>query len=138
MTTDLVTYVDATFGGKAVRFELDRTTMIPALESSLNGGAYECLNRLIRGAWQLRDIQLVLSAAIEIEHAEFISVLNRRPPIMGISFPVQSSPAVVRVLNDNAPARYAVLAMKVLEAALFGIAKEQASFDENAAAEVST
>lgn len=139
MTTNLVNHIDAKFGGDYIRFDL-RDELV-ALEHSLNGGAYACLNRLVGGQWVLRDVQLVLSAAIPERHSGInprssvasIRRMNRSMKSLGLPMQVFDSPFVLDVLKKNPPARYAVLAMKIVEAALFGIAEDQASFDENAA-----
>lgn len=139
MTANLVHHVEATFGGRQVRFDL--RDEIAALEVSLGGGAYSCLRRLVSGEWALRDLQLVLSAAIPFDLSEVPSnsveaklkrADRRLAEYTGISAGVAESPFVLRVLKENPPARYAVLALKVLEAGLFGIASDQATFDEGA------
>lgn len=139
MTANLVNHIDAKFGGEYIRFDL-RDEMV-ALEVSLAGGAYACLNRLVSGEWVLRDVQLVLSAAIPERHSGInprspeasIRRMNRSMKSLGFASGVFDSPFVLEVLKKNPPARYAVLAMKIVEAALFGIAEDQASFDENEA-----
>lgn len=140
MTANLVNYIDAKFGREYIRFDL-RDELV-ALEHSLASGAYACLNRLVSGEWVLRDVQLVLSAAIPERHSGIdprsaeagFRRVSRSMKSLGMPLRVLDSPFVLEVLKKNPPARYAVLAMKIVEAALFGIAEEQAFFDENEAA----
>ena len=141
MNTNTVKAVDAIFGGEAVRFELQRDE-IRFLETGLGGSAYECLNRLVGGRWTVTDLLLVLSAAVPASYAGGNDLsAGRRAMAKALGPHIASNvqagehAAVQRVLTENPPARYAVLAMKILEAALFGIAPDIANFDEDAVEE---
>jgi hypothetical protein len=135
---NLNTGVMATFGGQAVAMELQRDEL-PLLEASLDGSAYACLNRFIGGIWTVRELQLVLSAAMPIAAGGFEEnspAAHKRKMIKsmaehGFATGVIDSPVVLQVLRERPPARYAVLAVKLLEASLFGLPENQASFDED-------
>lgn len=136
MTTETVGYVDAVFGGERLRFELDRKD-IPGLEAMLGGSAYQVFTKFAGGFWTIRDLEGVLSASVpaQVEDAadrNNRAMLFKMARMMGESGFSHGavSPYVQGVLRKNPPARYAVLAMRVLEASLFGIAQADASFDE--------
>lgn len=138
-------HIAATFGGQSIRFELTSDS-IAALENSLRVSAFDLLKHMVAGRWTMRQLFLVLSAAIpsdqsgggpdgtESKAAELERLVMATS---GRTFgqTVVESPAVKTVLDDNPPARYAALAVAILDAALFGVDAEQATFDEKASEE---
>lgn len=142
MSTAMVNYIAAKFGGEEIRFELKRSDIV-ALENTLGGSAFQTLKRFTANVWTMREVQIVLSAAIPEESADrdrnsaeallasmHAQLLNT--PGGSSYVTVLDSRRVLAVLRDNPPAVYAVLAQLVLEAALLGIDPTHATFDESA------
>lgn len=109
-----VDHVDATFGGERVRFRL-APEHLPGFEAAIQGPAYQCFTRFAGGWWTFRDVEAVLTAALPLD---VDAAAARR---------------VQAALRSRPPAVYAVLATKILEAALFGIDPAVAVFDEEVA-----
>lgn len=109
-----VDHVDATFSGEPIRFRIPPENL-PGFEAVIHGSAYQCFTRFAGGWWTLADVEAVLTAALPCQ------------PSRSTSRPVQAA------LRSRPPAVYAVLATKILEAALFGIDDAVAVFDERAA-----
>lgn len=139
MTGTLVNFIDATFGGEAIRFELKRSDIV-ALENTLGGSAFQMLKRLTSSVWTMRELQIVLSAAIPEEVADrdhnsteaLVAKMHAQFAGHASYATVVESRRVLAVLRENPPAVYAVLAQLVLEAALLGIDPTLAAFDEGA------
>ncbi len=134
--SETVGYVDATFGGSGLRFELDRKD-IPGLEAMLQDSAYHVFTKFAAGSWTIRDLEAVLSASVAAQvedpadRSARVTLYRMARQFGGSMLPMHSSPYVQGIIQKNPPARYAVLALKVLEAALFGIKSADAVFDEN-------
>jgi len=129
-----VNHVDAVFGGKQVRFAIERAD-IEAFERLAGVPAFALLQKLANGTWSVGDLKIVLNfASMPDSRRHFL----RKAAKIGLLSPALMVPPglvtdVDKVLNTAAPAPFAVLAMKVLEAALFGLPEDQATFDEKAA-----
>jgi len=110
MTGLAVDHAIATFGAEeGVVFRLERSAL-PAFEAAAMAPAYQVFTRFAGGCWSVRDLETVLSFARS---------------------GVAADPAVSRILRTQPPALYAPLALKVLEAALFGLDPALATFDES-------
>lgn len=104
-----VRHVEAEFGGEEVRFELVERLVggESTLEIALGGGRrpMSLLNAFIAGQWSNGDLHAVLHAALPAE---------RRNDFHFVSSVISGAP----------PAPLAMLAGKILEAYLFGLADE--------------
>lgn len=118
-TTEKVRHVDAVFGGKEVRFELAQDHFHFSLfEAQLDAkAAYGCLQSFMDGRWSVHDVRVILRFAYPGKGAAW-----------GLCRETDA------VLEANPPGPYALLAMRVLEAGVFGIKSELAVFDEKAPA----
>lgn len=107
--------VEAVFGGRSVRFGLAKDARsIASLEAAI-GSPLAAFARFKASAWTLKDVRAVLAHAYPgarllhgLTHVEAVdAALARRPAVT-----------------------YSVLAIKVLDAFLFGLEANAASFDE--------
>lgn len=108
--TDRLAHVDAVFGGESLRFELLREDL-HSFEVVANTPAFALLARFTRGIWTIKDLYTVLRFAHPNGYTGSVD-------------------GVALVLQERAPMPYVLLATRVLEAALFGIDKADAVFDE--------
>lgn len=136
MSPSKIDHVDAVFGGRSVRFRLAPDD-IPSFEALIQGSAYQCFTKFAGGFWTFADVEAVLRYALPADLGDDNAVmvaLERKAAALGMGMPSRKrSDFVSRVLVSRPPAIYAVLASRILEAALFGIEAELAAFDENAA-----
>lgn len=133
--TEKVDRVTAKFGGRDITFVIERE-LIPFFEQAIGEPAQLRLNRIAAGQATVRDIMSVVSYAA--------------PKGLGAQIPVGSTDAMMaqmrRTLDElkkppktfvsetfakYPPLKYAVLAQGILAAALYGIPREAAHFDED-------
>ena len=105
-----VRHVDATCGGESVRFELPTPTPIVGPMQPALREPFATYKRFGSGDWSGSDIFQVLSEA----HPKRIAAL----------------PVIAETITAKPAATYAGLAVKILEAHLFGIDADRAHFDE--------
>jgi hypothetical protein len=117
-----VDYVDATFGGQGLRFQLARDDRAIAYLEHAIGSPFAVWRRFAGGMWQVRDVQAVLSFAYP--GAKPVLVAN----VPGIPFPTHE--AVAEAMRKSPPAAYVPLVGAILEAFLFGLEADRARFDE--------
>lgn len=111
--------IAARIGGKDIQFRLGRSSFfhIQSLEMLLGKSLFATFRDIADGVWSTTKFGLILSAAKSGGH-----------PGRGDAF-------IEKVLATNPPGNYAGLVAKVIEAHLFGIAAEEATFtDEPVAA----
>lgn len=127
--------IAARFGGKDLTFSINRADLV-RFEAAIEEPAQRRLDRIIGGFATISEIIEVIdyagppgygrpipSGAVDIMRVR----LHRQGRIGGD----QSFSA--RVLRENPPAKYAVLAQGILAAALHGLPEDAATFDENEA-----
>lgn len=143
--TKSVSHVDATFGGRRLRFELyrDRDT-VDRLESAI-GSVSACWGRFKSGDWTVSDVRAVLAMAHPAPSARLadyspMSLSSIRARIEGR----KEQPATPRqprgvdlsvidaVLSRHPLATYAPLAGAIITAAFIGLPPYAATFDEDA------
>jgi hypothetical protein len=115
-------FVTATFGGQAIKFQLAHDARTVAYLEHAIGSPFAVWKRLAAGNWTVRDVSAVLSFA----HPDFAPVLVSNVP--GLPFPAPE--AVADAVQRNPAGIFAGLAVKILEAFLFGLPEERATFDE--------
>ncbi|MFG1465252.1 GTA-gp10 family protein [Xanthobacter sp. DSM 24535] len=120
-------HVTAFIGGKQCVVCL-RREVIESLECALNDSAYAVFRRFGRGHWTVNEVRTILNFAL-LEDGQ-VSHLKKMIAFGFANVPVARHPLVDHVLETNPQAPYAVLALRCLEAALFGISPEFAVFDE--------
>lgn len=110
--TEKVRHVEARFNGQMWRFELREKLVggFSRLEAQLGGRKpYPLFQTFATGAWSVADLEAVLSAALPFADSD--------------------TSALDAFLSRAAPAPYAILAVKILEAYLFGLPPADAVFD---------
>ncbi|MFI5410148.1 hypothetical protein [Kaistia sp. UC242_56] len=133
--TEMTGSVLATFGGQEMRFAIAREDLV-ALEMAIGLPAYTIFTKFAGGLWSVTDLCTVLnfaamSASDKAPHRQTAAV-GFNSYVLDRALGRGCGPSRIdRVLLDNAPARYAALALKILEASLFGLAPDDAVFDEN-------
>lgn len=115
-----VDHVDALFGGERIRFRVAPADL-PSLEALLLGSAHQCFTKFAGGFWTLAELETVIAFA-------WPSPDDAAP--RGAGIPVDARLSVQRTLRRVPPGIYAELAMRILEAALFGLDQAAARFDE--------
>lgn len=129
-----VRYVDATFAGKKIRFEL-KEEFVHVLEQTLGVSLYQAFAKFSAKLWNFRELQIILSFAAvdalwtaeEKRHLKYVAKIADRGHTDLVVPAVQ---AIKSALAARPPAPYSVLAFLVLEAYLFGIPEEFAVFVE--------
>lgn len=145
---ETVSHVDATFGGRRLRFELyrDRET-VDRLESAVSSVS-ACWGRFQSGTWTMNDVRVVLALAHPAPPTRLtgyspMSLSSIRARIEGRKEEVSQPPrqprgvdlaAIDAVLARRPLATYAPLAAMILAAACYGLPAPAAVFDEDAAA----
>lgn len=144
--TKSVSHVDATFGGRRLRFELyrDRDT-VDRLESAI-GSVSACWGRFNSGDWTVSDVRAVLAMAHPMPSARLadyspMSLASIRARIDGRTEPAPTPrqprgvdlSAIDAVLSQRPLALYGPLAAMILAAACYGLPAPVAVFDEDAA-----
>lgn len=131
-------HVDAIFGGHSVRFRLAPED-IPSFENLVQGSAYQCFCKFAGGFFTFENMEAVLRYALPAELGDdnpTLIALERKAGVMGVGqLSRKRSRFVWRVIGSRPWGIYAVLASRILEAALFGIDAELVAFDENATME---
>ncbi|MBS9475539.1 hypothetical protein [Ancylobacter radicis] len=128
----MLEHINAIFNGKARRLQLRRETLT-AFERELRGSAHALLRRLAQGDWTRSDVELVLEYAMLTD-----STAEALTGPAGLAMPSAARGALIgrtevqRFLDAHPIAPYAVLAARLLEAALYGIEADAAHFDEGA------
>lgn len=137
-----VTHIDATFGGKSRRFEIARDKLT-GFEYLAGQSAYSLFTKIAANGWTIDDLERVLGCAL-MDWSAPESRLNRVTlnalrlavgPLRGsgaIVIPPAITADVRRVFEGAGPARYAPLALMILEASLFGVDASDNVFNENA------
>ncbi|MBN9470198.1 MAG: gene transfer agent family protein [Bosea sp.] len=117
MKTDII---DAVIGGEQARFRLERNQpfLIQQIEHKVGKSLFALFRDIADGTWSTRAFLPVLSAA-------HVGAPHR---LMG-----SESVLVRRTLEGQPPGVYAPLVAKVLEAHLFGLPEEEATFTDAAA-----
>lgn len=116
-----VDHVDALFGGERIRFRVAAADL-PSLEALLGGSAYQCFTKFAGGFWTLAELETVIAFAWPSPDG------GER----GAGIPADARLSVQRTLRSVPPGIYAALAMRILDAALFGLDETAACFDERA------
>lgn len=124
-------FVNAYFNGELREMRL-RRDLVAAFEHETGGSAFNLLRRLTSGVWTRTDVQIVLEYALISDAAAARMIKLGRAGFMG-RLPVHPSAgksAACAVLDRSPLAPYAVLAARILEAALYGLKPADANFDE--------
>lgn len=123
-------HINALFDGRQCVLRL-RRDVLRLFERDLNGSAFDLLRRLTGGQWTRRDVELVLEyATMTDKQADHLAGM---PVVVSTGLGMSNrGGSVANLLNTRPIAPYAVLAARVLEATLYGIAAEDAGFDERA------
>ena len=120
--------VDAIFGGEDRVFCIQREDL-RAFELAVGMPAYQMFTRFAGGFWTLRDLRAVLVFALASKEADpaldlirsFAAVTDEGGGVDRVNAEhlgrLASAPIVADVLTSNPPAPYAMLALKVIEAA---------------------
>ncbi|MBS9477654.1 hypothetical protein [Ancylobacter radicis] len=125
-------YINALFGGQQRHLRLRRETLA-AFERELRGSAHALLRRLAQGDWTRCDVELVLEYAMLTDStAEALTGPAGLAMPRTFRGPLVGRTEVQRFLDAHPIAPYAVLAARLLEAALYGIEADAAHFDEGA------
>jgi hypothetical protein len=111
---DRVGEIQARFGGRELTFRLERNERAVACFEAQAGTAFAMFQRFATGHWSPADVALVLA------HAS-VGAPNRS---------IGLDPAVDEVVARAPAGAYAPLAVKALEAFLFGVPPLAATFDE--------
>ncbi|HWK14816.1 MAG TPA: hypothetical protein VNS02_10495 [Rhizobiaceae bacterium] len=141
MSDSLVNYIDAKFGGQDRRFQILREDA-HIVERTLGKAAYQTFLDLAEGRWWHRDVEIILSSGLgSFEEPEGpsigeslgrLSVAFGNPPVHVDRRFYREDDDVIACLREHGAAKYAPLALKLLEALIFGITPADATFDENA------
>jgi len=132
--TEMTGSVVATFGGQETRFAIAREDLA-AFEMAIGLPAYTIFTKFAGGLWSVTDLRTVLNFAAmsSTEKAPHRATAQAgfNSYLLDLNLRRGCGPSRVdRVLLDNAPARYAPLALKILEASLFGLDPVDAIFNE--------
>ena len=119
MQDTLVNQVDAAFGGQAVRFSLSRDPQACASLEAAIGSPFGAYKRFVANLWTVTDVRLVLAHA-----TPGVWLLHGHTRVA----------AVDAALTARSAVTYAPLAVRILEAFLFGLEPARAVFDEDAPA----
>ena len=128
--TQKVLAVSAKVNGSHLNIELKRHAL-PYFETD-HGSALGTLQRLMNKGWRVQDITNVLNFAVRKQPAEGTDWMRYElSKTMAKLEGKDKEPTVIDVaIALNGAGNYAVLASMVLYAALFGLAPEDAHFDD--------
>lgn len=158
MQPKTVSHVDAVFGGRRLRFELQRDIhSLLDLENDL-GSIRGCLGRFLDNTWRVSDVLTILARAhpAPVQRADApadplrtvagldqaSNALRRAaglperhtapaPPAPPAGSRPGVNPGMLnRILSAAPPTVYAILAARILEALLYGIEPARAEWDE--------
>lgn len=128
---DKVDYVTAKFGGRDLRFKLDRDK-IPYIEDYLGEPLQVRWRKIMAGDARVAEVQQIVELAAPSglgikQPADAVDVFRIRPSMMLKG----QRTWVAKVFADKPPARYAILAQGIIAAALTGIPEGAAHFSED-------
>jgi hypothetical protein len=122
--------ITARFGGRDLTFKIAREDL-GAFELYAGSSAFGLFRRIGAGAWTIADIKNVLRfATMPSGELEQVRKTVSVAPILVASTIGRAGGFVDSVLNTNPPGQYAVLALNVLGAALFGVEGADATFTD--------
>ena len=110
-------HIDATFGGKPVRFRIRREGHTLLAINLRIAEPYALFQKFALGHWTVADLITVLSVAYDDGSPKSIIVTPK---------------AVEDVMNREPPGIYVPLAVAILESYMFGIDPERGTFNEKA------
>lgn len=109
-----VDHIDADFGGERIRFELPRDRKTLKILEASGAPAYLLFQRFAAGAWSRDDIARILSLAYPGKRS------------------YSTVPHVEKTISRTPYGKLVPLAVLVLEAHLFGVESERATFTTEA------
>jgi len=120
--------IKAYFAGEWRILRIRRETL-PALEGVLGDSAYATFRRIVGGVWTVSELRAVLEFAMLSDGNAARMVLASQMG-MTINPSVFGGGTVSETLGTRPVAPYALLAARLLEAALFDIPDDRSTFDE--------